>query len=69
MNATTEKKLSVWAPKVPGVEPTIVGWADTVTEAREIAAEYGRRRDLRMQDIVIRLGRDGKIIERAGPCR
>lgn len=63
------KKLTVWAPKTPGAEATVVGEADTLDEARKIASGYATRPDLKMQDVFIRLGRDGKIIERCGPCR
>jgi hypothetical protein len=69
MTMTTTKKLTVWAPKVAGLETSCVGEYDTIADARAKAAEYGHRKDLRMQDVVIRLGVDGKIIERCGPCR
>ena len=62
-------KLSVWAPEVPGAQPAYIGGYDTMAEARAKADEFGTRKDLCMQDVVIRLGRDGKIIERCGPCR
>ena len=62
-------KLTVWAPRVPGAEPSVVGECETVAEAREVAKGYAHRKDLTRQDVVIRLGRDGKIIERCGPCR
>jgi hypothetical protein len=61
-------KLAVWAPAVPGHDATIVGTADTIEKAREIASRYERRRDLRMQDVTIRLA-SGKIVEKCGPCR
>jgi hypothetical protein len=64
-----DANYTVWAPAVPGADPTVAGTADTVAEARAIAARFAGRRDLRMMDVVIRLGRDGKIIERCGPCR
>lgn len=67
MNAT--KKLSVWAPATPGSFPSVVGECDRIAEARDIAKRFADRRDLRMQDVVVRLGRTGKIIERCGPCR
>jgi hypothetical protein len=66
---TTQPKLTVWAPATPGAAETIVGTAETIAEARTIAARYDHRRDLRMSDVVIRLGRDGKRIESCGPCR
>jgi hypothetical protein len=66
---TTKAKLTVWAPQVPGAEPTIVGQCDTIAEARGIAARFETRRDLNYQDVTIRLGRDGKIVERCGPAR
>ncbi len=65
-NATS--KLAVWAPAVPGHDATIVGTADTMEQARKIAARYDHRRDLRMQDVTIRLA-SGKIVEKCGPCR
>jgi hypothetical protein len=37
-------------------------------QARKIAARYDHRRDLRMQDVTIRLA-SGKIVEKCGPCR
>ena len=61
-------KLSVWAPRTPGCPESIVGECDTMEQAREIASRYEGRKDLRMQDVVIRLGRDGEIIEKCGPC-
>jgi len=61
--------LTVWAPKTPGSDPTVIGVADTIADARKIAATLEHRRDLNRQDVVIRLDRDGKIIERCGPCR
>lgn len=66
---TTASKLTVWAPMTPGCEPTVAGKCDTIAAARAIASRFSNRRDLRGQDIVIRLGHDGKIIERCGPCR
>jgi hypothetical protein len=62
-------KLTVWAPATPGAEPSLVGQCDTIADAREIAERFEHRRDLRMQDVVIRAGRDGKIVELCGPCR
>lgn len=63
-------KLTVWAPATPGAEISVVGTADTMVEARAIAARYQHRKDLRMQDVFIRLGKDGKIVEgNCGPCR
>jgi hypothetical protein len=67
--ATTTAKLSVWAPTHPGHSAVIVGECDTMAEARQIAERFGHRRDLSYQDVFVRLGRDGKIIERCGPCR
>ena len=64
----TAQKLAVWAPAVPGHDATIVGTADTMEQAREIASRYDHRRDLRMQDVTIRLA-SGKIVEKCGPCR
>lgn len=67
---TATKKLSIWSIPTPGAEMAIVGWAETVEDARRFASDhFGHRRDLRHQDIEIRLGRDGKRIEFAGPCR
>lgn len=63
------EKLTVWAPAVPGMPESAVGTADTLEAARQIAARFSGRRDLTMQDVVIRLGYDGKIIEYCGPCR
>jgi hypothetical protein len=70
MNATAkEVKLSVWAPARAGVESTIAGTADTMDQAYAIAAKFDDRRDLRYQDVEIRLGRDGKRVAFAGPSR
>lgn len=67
-NATV--RLTVWAPATPGADVSCVGTADTMAEARKIAAQYSHRRDLKMQDVYIRLGKDGKIVEgNMGPCR
>ena len=63
------EKLSVWAPKVPGLETSIVGLADTMDDAHRIASRFQNRRDLYRHDVYIRLGRDGVIIEYCGPCR
>jgi len=65
----TTTKLTVWAPSTPGADQSPVGFCDTIEEARAIAARYNHRKDLRGQDVVVRLGRDGKIIEKCGPCR
>lgn len=65
----TQKTVTVWAPRTPGAEPSIIGQAGTVAAARTIARQFKNRRDLTYQDVVIRLGRDGRIIERCGPCR
>ena len=62
-------KLTVWAPTAPGQQEVVQGQCDTLAEARVIANRFSRRLDLRHQDVVIRLGRDGKIVERCGPCR
>ena len=66
---TNTTKLTVWAPATPGAMATVAGKCDTMAEARAIAARFAGRRDLRGQDVVIRLGHDGKIVERCGPCR
>lgn len=66
---TESGKLDVIAPRTPGAQPTVVGSADTIAEARAIAANFDHRRDLRRQDVVIRLRHSGKRIEFAGPCR
>ena len=66
---THESKLTVWAPRTPGAQESVVGTCDTMSDARRVAAAFEDRRDLRRQDVVIRLGRDGKIVERCGPCR
>ena len=68
MNATqTTGKLSIWGPSTPGAMPSVIDFAETLAEARAIAARFAaRRKDLRRQDVEIRLGRDGKRIEFAG---
>lgn len=67
--ATTQPKLTVWAPRVPGAAASVVGACDTIAEARQIAADFRHRADLTYQDVFVRLGRDGKIVERCGPAR
>lgn len=66
---TATAKLTVWAPRTPGAAESVIGTADKIADARKIAAQFAGRRDLKRQDVVIRLGHDGKIIERCGPCR
>ncbi len=63
------RKLEVWAPKTPGATESIVATCETRAEARAVAAEFIKgRRDLRMQDVYVRLGE--KLIEgNLGPCR
>ena len=63
-------QYEVVAPKTPGAQPSVVFTGDTLLSAREYSAvRFVYRRDLRMQDVVIRRTRDGKQIETAGPCR
>jgi len=63
----TTSKLTVWAPRTPGAEPTVVGVGETMADARLVARRFAHRRDLRHHDVVIR--RDDKIVEKCGPCR
>lgn len=63
-------KFTLWAPRTPGSHPEPVAFCDTIEEALDIAAaRFDHRKDLRWQDVVVRLGRDGRIIERCGPFR
>jgi hypothetical protein len=66
---TPAHKLTVWAPKVPGAQATIVGRCDTMAEAHAITAQYAHRRDLTRQDVYIVRVATGKIISRDGPAR
>ena len=61
-------RCSVFAPVHPGHEPTMVATTETLAEARQYAARYSQRRDLRYCDVFIRLG-NGRIVERCGPAR
>ncbi len=64
------KKLSLHAPETPGAQVTFIGTYEDFPAAREAAArKFGHRKDLRRQDVVIRLGEEGKIIEYCGPDR
>lgn len=62
----SKSKYFVIAPKVPGAVPSSQD-AATLAEARKIAKSFGDRRDLTWQDV--RIERNGKIIEYAGPPR
>jgi hypothetical protein len=64
-----ETKLSVWTRPVPGADMACVAEVETRAEADEVAARYENRRDLRHQDVEIRLGRHGKRVAFAGPLR
>lgn len=67
---TTTTAVSIWMPFAPGHDPVCVGTYATLAEARTAAKDMtARRGDLRHQDVEIRLGRDGKRIEFAGPAR
>lgn len=70
-NETTTKELfSVWAPEVPGATQSIVAICETIEQARSVCGRYANRRDLKGQDVCIRSGRDGIIVEGdMGPCR
>jgi hypothetical protein len=60
-------EIKVYAPAVPGADATVVAVCETMERAREVASRYEHRRDLRMQDVTIRVG--DKVIEKCGPCR
>ena len=63
-------KLSLHAPETPGGQVTFIAAYEDLQAAREAAArKFGRRKDLTRQDVAIRLGEDGKIIEYCGPDR
>lgn len=58
---------TVTAPKTPGSVPAVIGTAKRIAEARKLAKPYQSRRDLTRQDV--RIERDGKLAEYAGPVR
>lgn len=60
-------QYTVTAPKTPGSQPSVVGTARRIADARKLAKPYQSRRDLTHQDV--RIERDGKLAEYAGPVR
>jgi hypothetical protein len=67
---TNSGKITVEAPRVPGLGPVVVGVFDSLAEAQQYARErFGHRRDLTSQDVVIRWASSQKRIAFAGPCR
>jgi len=59
-------KYTVEAPRTAGARPVIVGTAATIREARRIAMAAAFP-GLTYQDV--RIDRDGKLAEYAGPAR
>ena len=66
--AKTRTPYTVTAPRTPGATPSVIGTADTLTEARQIAAQFRHRPDLRGQDVRID-DATGRKVEYAGPAR
>lgn len=62
----TTTKYTVEAPRTAGARPVIVGTASTIREARKIA-KAAAFAGLTYQDV--RIDRDGKLAEYAGPAR
>ena len=60
-------KYQVTAPRTPGATPTVIGTADTISEARKIARGCWSP-DLNGQDVRIET-LDGSRVEYAGPAR
>lgn len=59
-------KYQVTAPATPGAQPTVIGAADTLSDARRIAKPLRARPDLSGQDVRIERP-DGQLVEYAGP--
>lgn len=58
---------TVYAPSIPGQDPSRQGEYPTLNEARQATQRFQRRPDLKRQDVVIYRG--SKRVEFAGPCR
>lgn len=68
MKTVNECNVSVHAPRTPGATHTVVGEFDNVVEARAFCKRFNvNRKDMNYHDVEIRLGRNGKRIEFAGP--
>ncbi len=62
------KSIQITAPKTPGSQPSIIGEFTNLRDARRAAKAFRvDRRDLTGQDV--RIERDGKLVEYAGPVR
>jgi hypothetical protein len=61
-------KFNVSAPETPGAASSN-HFAKTLREARKIAKEFSRRRDLTYQDVRIEKLPTGMLVEYAGPFR
>jgi hypothetical protein len=60
----------ITAPETPGARPTSEKVRGPLTRVRALAEElYGRRRDLRHQDVRIESPVTGDLVEYAGPGR
>lgn len=57
---------TVSAPTTPGQQPSIIGWAKTLRDARKIA-KAAAMPSLTYQDV--RIDRGSVLVEYAGPCR
>jgi hypothetical protein len=62
------ESVTVTAPRTPGADPVVV-WRGESAAAAEAWAQvaFGGRRDLRYQDVVVRVG--AKRVAFAGPAR
>lgn len=61
------RSLSVWAPRLPGGQPALIGQG-TMADCLELAAQFAGRKDLRYPDVRIDT-RSGQLASYAGPCR
>lgn len=61
-------KYTIAAPKTPGAAPATIGKANTIREARRIAANFSEHRsDLTYSDVRIDVTKTGVLKEYAGP--
>ena len=69
--ATNAMHYTLTAPTTPGATPTTQYAGSSLREARASARDFARRSDLRAQDVILRVYKNGAFIraERLGPCR
>ena len=61
------KSYTVETRRTPGADMSVVAVRDVLSQARQAASEYARRKDLTYQDVVIYRGTER--VEFAGPAR